>query len=511
MAKPSSELYLIYFHIFFMGILLTTIIFNYSRYIFRKDKESLFFSIYGSSLFIYFVLSSANFPGLDFLNFGNPRHHNLLRSNQINLTFILYFYFASVFLDGKNRYPKLNNIITAVIDINCILWVVGTFFVFIIPDAEITIIFQRTVFGIIMVMAILATIGLAKNWSYLERFFLIGTAALILSGLYGLINPTLKLLGEQPLRLASYSGVMFILCILVQLFTYGVAIGFKTKREKNKILSLEKFWIRELETNKMLQEKLHASMLRYQEQLELEVKERSDEIIRRNNELQEATMKRTVEEYKRMAVESELKALRTQINPHFLFNCMNILSSFVIRDLKDEALDFILKFSKLMRLVLENSRYHEVLIEKDIEALKLYIQLEAIRYDFSFEYDIQIAPDLIEEYRIPPMLLQPYVENAIKHGLSNKESGKRRLIINLFLEGNHIICEISDNGVGRQKAALLKAQSTEKQHESIGMKVTESRITLLEELSHGKASVDIRDLEGDESGTVIRISLPVHQ
>lgn len=250
-------------------------------------------------------------------------------------------------------------------------------------------------------------------------------------------------------------------------------------------------------------------MLRYQEQLEIEVKERSDEIIRRNNELQEATMKQTLEEYKRMAVESELKALRTQINPHFLFNCMNILSSFVIRDLKDEALDFILKFSRLMRLVLENSRFHEVPVEKDIDALKLYVQLEAIRYDFSFEYDFQIAPELTENYHIPPMLLQPYVENAIKHGLSNKEEGKRLLTVKLFLEDDHIICTITDNGIGREKAALLKAKSMETPHESLGMKVTESRISLLQELSQGKASVEILDLEGDETGTTIKIVLPV--
>lgn len=162
-----------------------------------------------------------------------------------------------------------------------------------------------------------------------------------------------------------------------------------------------------------------------------------------------------------------------------------------------------------MRLVLENSRHHEVPVEKDIEALKLYVQLEAIRYDFSFDYHFEIPTELSKDYSIPPMLLQPYVENAIRHGLGNKQNGKRLLTIKLFLENNFLICEIKDNGIGREKAALLKTQSPEaKHHESLGMKVTESRINLLQELSHGKASVNVMDLDGEEKGTVIRLKLP---
>lgn len=501
--------YVTYFHVFFMGILLAATLLNIFRYVFKKEKESLYFSYYTLSLFVFYLLVCSAFPGLNFLRFNDMRINHLIKSNQINLTFIFYFYFASVFLDGKNRYPKLNRIIITAVNINIMLWLVGTMMLFIMPGSLLSRLLQYAVFAIIIAMALVATMAITRNWSYLERFFIMGTSALIFSGLYSLVNPILGAFGRPAIPLMSHSDMVLMLCILIQLFTYGIAIGIKTRKEKNKFVSLEKFWIRELETNRNLQEQLRLSMLRYQEQLEIEVKERSEEIIRRNGELQEARMNKTLEKYKRLAVESELKALRTQINPHFLFNCMNILSSFIIRDLKDEALNFILKFSKLMRLVLENSRHHEVPVEKDLEALRLYVQLEAIRYDFSFEYDFDVDPALYQDHHIPPMLLQPYVENAIRHGLSNKTSGKRLLVVKLSLEENHIVCRITDNGVGREKAALLKAESNEKPHESIGMKVTESRIALLDGLSQGKASVEIHDLAGDQTGTVIKIILPL--
>jgi LytS/YehU family sensor histidine kinase len=163
-----------------------------------------------------------------------------------------------------------------------------------------------------------------------------------------------------------------------------------------------------------------------------------------------------------------------------------------------------------MRLVLENSTHREVPVEKDIEALKLYIYLETVRYDHAFRYELQVDPELLkEEYKIPPLLLQPYVENAIKHGLGNKESGKGVLKITLTLKNKQIICEISDNGIGRTNAeAMKKIQSPENTHRSLGMAVTESRINLLKELSYGNASVNIIDLNGDGTGTLIKIVLP---
>jgi hypothetical protein len=461
-------------------------------------------------LSVYFIFQFTAFPEFSFLVFDYRPLNVFFKGNLLNLVFIFYFFFASGFLDASKRYPRLDRFIMTVVRINLGIWCVGSALLFILPNSPVLPVFNKVEFLLILVLAILGTLAVTRFWSYLERFFVAGVSALILSALYNVYVHLFHIQWDtSPVFIDP--AVMLILCVLIEQFTYAYAIVYKARMEKNKVAVLEKYWINELQTNKQLQNELQASMTKYQEQLESQIKERLAEIYRRDDELQEEKLQKRLEEYKRSALESELKALRTQINPHFLFNCMNILSSFVIRDLKEEALDFILKFSRLMRLVLENSSHHQVRIEKDIEALKLYVHLEAVRYDHTFKYKFDIDPELLsDDYHIPPLLLQPYVENAIHHGLGNKASGERRLNISLKLRHDNIVCEIFDNGVGREKANALKTSHPLNMHRSMGMKVTESRITLLRELSKGKASVYVIDLVGDNTGTVIRIILPVN-
>jgi sensor histidine kinase YesM len=509
MVADNMVLSHLYLRFLFLGALLSVTFYAFLRYLLQKDRTALFYTLYAFCIFIYFVFQLRDYREFTCLKFTYEPLNDLSRSGLLNLAFIIYFFFASSFLDGRKRYPRLDRVVITITKINLGIWCLSTLLSFIIPHSFVLTILNYIIFSLIIIMALTGTIALARYWSYLERFFVAGVLALIFSGLYNWFITSFDLFGHTSFYFIFSTTDILIVSILIELFTYAIAMGYKSKRERNRAVALEKYWVRELETNRQLQEKLHASMLKYQEQLEREVRERTEEITRKSNELQQEKLQKVLEEYKRAALESELKALRTQINPHFLFNCMNILSSFVIRDMKEEAMDFILKFSRLMRLVLENSIHHKVRIDRDIEALKLYVHLEAIRYDHSFKYQFKIDPKLLtDDYRIPPMLLQPYVENAIRHGLGNKESGERLLTIILQLDGSQIVCEIIDNGIGRQNAAMLKARSPEKAHQSLGMKVTESRITLLQELSNGRASVDIQDLQGEENGTIIRITLP---
>ncbi|TAN09915.1 MAG: hypothetical protein EPN37_18650 [Chitinophagaceae bacterium] len=511
MIPVTADTNAVYFHFFFIGALGSIACYVLARYIFQKEKAALFYTIYTFFILTYFIYGFSSLPTFSFLTFGYEPLNYLFTAGLINLVFIFYFFFASTFLEGGKRYPRLDRIIMTIIKIDLGIWCINTGLSFIVPGSGIVSILHHVIFLLIIGTAILGTVAVIRNWTYLEKIFTAGASALIIAGLYNLSLQLLRVYHGASFHPFISSDTMLIACVLIEQFTYAAALGYKSKVKSNKAIALERAWIKELEANKRLQDQLHASMLKYQEKLEKEVKERSDEIIRRNNELQQEKFQKGLEEYKRAAFESELKALRTQINPHFLFNCMNILSSFIYRDLKEEALDFVLKFSRLMRLVLENSTYHEVPVEKDLEALKLYVNLEAIRYDQAFRYEFHIDPELIKgDYKIPPLLLQPYVENAIKHGLGNKESGERLLKVNLVLQNEQIICEISDNGIGRKKATDIKIQSSGNPHRSLGMAVTESRINLLKELSYGSASVDVIDLDGDETGTLIRIMLPVN-
>ena len=210
--------------------------------------------------------------------------------------------------------------------------------------------------------------------------------------------------------------------------------------------------------------------------------------------------------------ETEMMALRAQMNPHFIFNCMNIIDGLITDDRKEEAQNFLQKFSKLIRLVLENSQHQLVPLQQDLLALELYVELEAIRSNHSFSYEFDVDERLIEnDYKIPPLLLQPYVENAIVHGLRNRESGRGKLLVRIKNHEGKIVITIEDNGIGRKNAMRLNNEN-KKPHDHLGMKMTGKRIDLLKTMNHNQVEIFVSDVyEDDETGTRINIKLPYHE
>ncbi|MEP6736515.1 MAG: tetratricopeptide repeat protein [Chryseolinea sp.] len=206
--------------------------------------------------------------------------------------------------------------------------------------------------------------------------------------------------------------------------------------------------------------------------------------------------------------ETRQLALRLQMNPHFIFNCMSAIDSLIIHQQTKKASTFLTKFAKLLRDILENSQHDTVALEKDIECLELYIQLEQMRFENSFNYEINVDPKLVQGYyEIPPLIFQPYVENAILHGLRHKE-GQRHLSITAKAgdeDSVHVI--IRDNGVGRDKAKEINA--VRPNHQSMGMTITEQRLKLMKDTHAMIASVEILDLmvDGRSDGTEVRMSL----
>jgi LytS/YehU family sensor histidine kinase len=204
--------------------------------------------------------------------------------------------------------------------------------------------------------------------------------------------------------------------------------------------------------------------------------------------------------------ESELKALRAQMNPHFVFNILNTIEAYALNNNKEAASVMIQKFSRLTRLVLENSMNQLVPFENDLKSLQLYIELEQMRYADKFTVVYNIQEQIKEEdYVIPPMIIQPFVENAILHGLRNKPDGNGILNLSASLENGYIIVLVEDNGIGRAKAAELKVKNPI-QKNSLGIKVTQDRISIFNNLNQNrKANVEIQDLN---EGTRIVIRLP---
>jgi two-component sensor histidine kinase len=215
-------------------------------------------------------------------------------------------------------------------------------------------------------------------------------------------------------------------------------------------------------------------------------------------------------EFNKQLAQAETKALRSQMNPHFIFNSLNSINSFIIEQKHELASEHLIQFSKLIRLVLDNSRSETISIEKELETLKLYVLLESARFDNKFTCDYHIDDDInVSSVMMPPMLLQPYVENAIWHGLMQKEGeGTITIYISKFDE-DLLKISIIDNGIGRKKAAELKSKSAT--HKSHGLKVTSERIEMMNKINSTNAQVHIFDLfdeQGHSTGTKVELIIP---
>ncbi len=205
--------------------------------------------------------------------------------------------------------------------------------------------------------------------------------------------------------------------------------------------------------------------------------------------------------------ELETKMLRSQMNPHFIFNSLNSIQKYIWENKEEDAAEYLARFAKLMRAILENSRKELVLLKDEIEVMKLYIELEHRRSNSNFDYSIKLNEHIdLHKIAIPPLLMQPFIENAIWHGL-NKKKEKGNLKVYVTCNDEQLICTIDDDGVGRQ--VNVGETSTEKK--SLGIGITEQRINRLMETTKQFASVTIEDKKenGMASGTRVTLTLPL--
>lgn len=218
-------------------------------------------------------------------------------------------------------------------------------------------------------------------------------------------------------------------------------------------------------------------------------------------------MEKKVLQIEKQLFDIRQRALRLQMNPHFIFNSLNSVQSFILSKDIDLAVNYLSKFSQLMRLILANSQESTIPLSDEIDALKHYLEIEKLRFDNKFDYTIQIAPEVDEDFTgVPPMIIQPYVENAIIHGLVHKP-GKGRIEIKIEAAPNGIRCTISDNGIGREKAKEIK-KTNGLNTPSKGMLITQKRLEITNRDHANKNSVKITDLknaDGTPAGTRVQL------
>ncbi|WP_162944953.1 tetratricopeptide repeat-containing sensor histidine kinase [Flavisolibacter nicotianae] len=227
-------------------------------------------------------------------------------------------------------------------------------------------------------------------------------------------------------------------------------------------------------------------------------------------QLEKLEAERTKAELQQRATELEMQALRAQMNPHFIFNSLNSINRFILQNNRQEASEYLTKFSRLTRLILQNSQSALIPLESELEALRLYLELEALRFDHHFVYTIKVDDDLdVSALSVPPLTIQPFVENAIWHGLMHKEE-RGHLEIAVFEKEDQLCFQITDDGIGRKKAAEFKSKSAAT-HKAMGMRITTDRIAMLQQNSLQKPFFIIHDLvlpDGSPGGTEVWLRIP---
>lgn len=206
------------------------------------------------------------------------------------------------------------------------------------------------------------------------------------------------------------------------------------------------------------------------------------------------------------ALENRLLSLRVQLNPHFIFNALTAVQNYMLsgKDLR-EATKYLSNFAKVMRAFLEYNQEEQISLDKELHALELYVGIQKLRFSNGFVFDVELDEEIIpEEVLVPPMIMQPLIENAIEHGIRNLENGEIKL--SYKLDGDSLRMEVSDNGIGRERAASENPKAKDKT--SLATKITDERISLLNRKGKGNYSFELSNKNEDGTGTVATFIIP---
>ena len=224
----------------------------------------------------------------------------------------------------------------------------------------------------------------------------------------------------------------------------------------------------------------------------------------------DAKKKRSEALLKQKIAEVQMQVLRAQMNPHFIFNSLNSIENFMMQNEKWLASDYLNKFTRLVRTILDSSFNELIPVAKDMEALQLYIDLQQLRFNNKFTYNTFIHPLILSgDYKVPSLIIQPFVENAIEHGIAHSEKNDCTISVSATLNNGHLLYIIEDNGIGRHQAAAYNKQN-KRHHKSVGLAITEDRVHIFNGTSKGYEDIVITDLYGpgnEPKGTSVQVKI----
>lgn len=474
----------IYYNIF-LGFLIGLSIYFTLTYFFNKEKSFLIYGLYLLTLFIYFI---NRIPLIFYLWNGiMPMLKMIVNDGFMILSSVFYTAFVASYLNVKETYPRLYPFMVTYI---YVLLFAGTgYIIFLIIDPYHSFILQFftyellfvTVFSVGMLIYLIWKGVNGAGWAVIigSLLLLVGNLTSMLGGFYGYLTPF----------------------VMVEVMIFALGLGYQIRLNDLERLKTKEELIEQLQLNEKLQKEM-------QSKLEIEVKIQTEKAIEMTQTAEIAKAERQKTELLNELEKVKVKALQSQMNPHFIFNCLNSIRLFYLNNDLEKGDDYITKFSRLIRSILNFSRMDDISLKEELDTLSLYMEFERMRFQNKFDFDIKVNSQLdLSSVRVQSLLLQPFVENAIWHGLMPlKSSGKVMITVESHKE-NSIVINIEDNGIGREKAKEFSKSSTQK-HKSFGLQITKERLELLKHSNNKSASfviIDLYDKAGEPKGTKVQI------
>jgi signal transduction histidine kinase len=474
-----------------VGCLLLMSVYTLFQYYLNRDRAYLYYALYAGAGFCWIAKFADSRLALGLAPVALPQ---LFHPTWISISYLVSFFYAlflSKLVNLRNEQPMMWRVVVGLMGVLLaqqamafIELVTGPWFY------DNTYYLFSDLLGVFTGLFLM--VAIFRSQSPLKKYLLTGGVSLFIisiSPLHGFILVTT--LPAKASEFINYPPFFMALGLVIELFCFALALAYRSR-----LIELENA-------------SLHAT---YTLDLEDKLARRTQEVQEQSHVLEEQRIRQLELGFEQKLAETEMTALRAQMNPHFIFNCLNSIKLYATDNDAKKASEYLTKFSRLIRLVLENSRSERITLQNELDALQLYLDMEVMRFKNKLHYQIDVQATIDTEFvEIPPLLLQPYVENAIWHGLMQKLEGGNVSVRIEQLRDDYLRVTITDDGIGRTKAAELKSKSATPK-KSFGMNVTGERIALINQLYQTHTQVQIHDLtdsEGQPAGTEVVLEIPI--
>ena len=479
---------------FLIGILFILSIYHYLLFFQQKDRTYL---LYGSYLFLTMLTLLPKIEQGFITDLLHPQRGilPLVDIFFIELSYALYFLFVFRFLELRSRAPGWNSFMKWAIGV-FLLICAGFHLAFFLSGDELYVHWSYSFFlSYIPPLAIICFIPVFRTDNPLKKYIIVGSLVLLLTSLV----PVFTYILFDLLPFSNQTGYsVYFMGLIVENLIFSLGLGRKQKLLMDENLEAKRKIIGQFQENERLRRRI-------QEELEKNV-----EVLSRQAEADK--LEKIKARYDKELAEMRLVSLRSQMNPHFIFNSLNSIKLYIITNEKENAVYYLNKFSKLIRKILSATTEKQTSLAEELDTMKLYVSIENIRFEGKIDFEVESDPEIYEqEVKLPGLILQPFIENALWHGLPLVTTKKKLWLRLKKLDGERLRIEIEDNGIGRQRSGELNTRKLHKR-KSLGIKLTQERLRTFyrdHRQQYSLEFIDLKDGQGQARGTRVVLVLPL--